>query len=261
MVDLRTVIVDDEPLALELLRSLLERIGGIEIVAECKNGRQAIAAVEKLEPDLLFLDIQMPGLNGFDVAKALQPDTIPLIVFATAYDQFALDAFDVHAVDYVLKPIEAGRLRQAIDRARERCAANRLLNENGKASIIRAIDTLAQRSGEKSAEDATEQLVIRDSGTIHLIEQDRIDWIDAAGDYMCIHIGGDTIITRITMKQLLDELDNNIFARIHRSTVVNLERVERVTPLGKGEAMLFLQQGKSLKVSRSYSESVKRLIN
>jgi two-component system LytT family response regulator len=259
MPDLRTIIVDDEPLALDLLRNLLNRIGGVKIVAECRNGREAIAAVEAHEPDLIFLDIHMPGLNGFDVVKALQPETMPLIVFATAYDQFALDAFDVHAVDYVLKPLEIERLQQTIERARQRYSASMLGNENGKASVIGAIDSIEQNGGDPGAPDISERLVIRDSGTVHIVDQEHIDWIDAAGDYMCIHVAGDTIVARTTMKRLLDKLDQATFARIHRSTVVNLQRVQKVKPLGKGEAMLFLQQGKSLRVSRNYSETVQKL--
>ena len=261
MPDLRTVIVDDEPLALELMRSLLERIGGVDILGEARNGRQAIAAVEELEPDLLFLDIHMPGLDGFDVVKALQPDTMPLVVFATAYEQYALDAFDVHAVDYVLKPFDEQRLKVAVERAHRRYTADTLLHENSKASVMGAIDRMERDRPEGSTVKNADQLIIRDSGTVHFVDQERIDWIDAAGDYMCIHVSGDTIVARRTMENLLDELDTTIFARIHRSTVVNLARIERVKPLGKGEAMLFLKQGKALKVSRSYGETLRQLLN
>jgi two-component system LytT family response regulator len=261
MPDLRTIIVDDEPLALELMRPLLERIGGVEIIGEAHNGRQAIAAVAELEPDLLFLDIHMPGLDGFDVVKALQPDTMPLVVFATAYEQYALDAFDVHAVDYVLKPFNEHRLKVAVERARRRYAADTLLHENSKASVMGAIDTIGQNRPEGATVENAEQLIVRDSGTTHFVDQERIDWIDAAGDYMCIHVNGDTIVARMTMESLLDELDTSVFARIHRSTVVNLARIERLKPLSKGEAMLFLKQGKALKVSRSYGAIVRRLIN
>lgn len=261
MPDLRTVIVDDEPLALELMRSLLTRIDGIDIVGEARNGRHAIAAVEELEPDLLFLDIHMPGLDGFDVVKALQSDTMPLVVFATAYEQYALDAFEVHAVDYILKPFDERRLKAAVDKARQRYTADKLLHEHSKESVIGAMNAIAHGRQEVLSIESAEQLTVRDSGTIHFLDQERIDWIDAAGDYMCIHANGDTIIARMTMKNLLNELDTAVFARIHRSTVVNIAKIDRLKPLGKGEAMLFLKQGKALKVSRSYGEAVRRLLN
>jgi two-component system LytT family response regulator len=259
MPDLRTIIVDDEPLALELMRDLLERIGGTEIVAECRNGREAIKAIDEHQPDLLFLDIHMPGLNGFDVVKALQPDTIPLIVFATAYDQFALEAFEVHAVDYILKPLDLERLRQAIERARERFAADSLLQGDAKASLIDAIDSIETEGGSEPAADLDDQLIVRDSGVVHFVDQEHIDWIDAAGDYMCIHVAGETIVARTTMKELLEKLDQSVFVRIHRSTVVNVDHIDRLEPLAKGEAMLHLQQGKALKVSRSFGKAVRKL--
>ena len=261
MHDLRTVIVDDEPLALELMRSLLERIDGVDIVGEARNGREAITAVEQHEPDLLVLDIHMPGLDGFDVVKALQPDTMPLVVFATAYEQYALDAFDVHAVDYVLKPFDEKRLRVAVDKAHHRYTADTLLHEASKASVMSAIDMMGQQRPEGSVIGNADQLIVRDSGTVHFVDQESIDWIDAAGDYMCIHVNGDTIVARMTMKNLLDELDTTIFTRIHRSTVVNLAKIQRVKPMGKGEAVLILKQGKALKVSRSYGDTVRKLLN
>jgi two-component system LytT family response regulator len=271
MPSLRTLLVDDEPLALELLGSLLSRIDGVDVIAECKNGYEAIDAINKNEPDLVFLDIHMPGLNGFDVVKSLQPESMPLIVFATAYDEFALDAFDVHAVDYVLKPPSLERLERSIERARSRLGQSSAAR-NYKSPIIGAIDDIAHRADELAANDvqnggpetsmpAEHRLAIRDGGTTHLLAEDDIDWVDAAGDYMCIHCGEDTIIARITMKELLTSLDPSGFARIHRSTIVNLSRIEKVRALAKGESMLTLANGAQLKVSRSYRDSVRKWLH
>jgi two-component system LytT family response regulator len=265
---LRTILVDDEPLALELLRSLLSKIDGVDVFAECRNGYEAIEAISKTEPDLVFLDIHMPGLNGFDVVKSLQPENMPLIVFSTAYDEFALDAFDVHAVDYVLKPPSLERLERSIERVWSRLGQSSDYRDY-KSPIIGALDDIARRADElaandgqnvglETAEPAAQRLVIRDGGTTHLLDEDNIDWVDAAGDYMCIHCGEDTIIARITMKELVSSLDPDVFARIHRSTIVNLSRVEKVRALAKGESMLTLANGAQLKVSRSYRDSVRK---
>ena len=261
MAELSAIVIDDEPLAIELMRDLLDRLGGVTVVAECRNGYEAIAAIGRYEPDLVFLDIQMPGLNGFEVVKSLQPETMPLIVFATAYDEFAVDAFDLHAVDYVLKPPTMERLSRSIERVRDRLRQQTSAGEDRKSPIIGAIEDMAERVDQAGASSPAAKLIIRDGGAAHLIDQEKIDWIDAAGDYMCLHVDGETHIARVTMKELVNQLDESIFARIHRSTIVNLERVTKITPLAKGECQLHLRQGAELKVSRSYSEKVKNRLN
>ncbi|WJG10134.1 response regulator transcription factor [Aliiglaciecola sp. LCG003] len=264
---LTAIIVDDEPLALKLLRSKLDSFANVKVVGECKNGRQAIDMIMDLTPDLVFLDIQMPGLNGFDVVKNLQSDLLPLIVFTTAYEQYALDAFDVHAVDYILKPIDKERIERAIERAFERMAVSDL--PDNKPRIIGAINAINMResSGDNLSENFAQsqfaansierKVVIRERDEITLLKQADIQWIDAAGDYVCLHADGETHIKRSTLKELLEELDDTIFKRVHRSTIVNLNFIEKVIPHTKGEFFLQLGEYDRIKVSRNYKEAIK----
>ncbi len=268
MSKLKTIIVDDEPLALELLRSILGAIDEIEIIAECSNGRDAIAAVSSLHPDLIFLDIQMPGINGFEVVKAMQSDIMPMVIFATAYNQFAIDAFDMHAVDYVLKPLDPERIERAVQRAVERYSVQDEDTAH-KMPLIGAIEEIAKRLNQESGdgtaaveelpEGIKRKLLIRDSGIVKVVPFDDIDWVDAAGDYMCVHALGETHIVRSTLRELLEKLDEQMFIRIHRSTVVNIERVVSVTRLQKGGSLLHLADGNSLRVSRNYREAIRSL--
>jgi two-component system LytT family response regulator len=267
---LRTLIVDDEPLAIKLLRAKLNKLEMIEIVGECKNGREAIAATLELAPDLIFLDIQMPGLNGFDVVKGLQSDILPLVVFTTAYEQYALEAFDVHAVDYILKPIDDERIFRAVKRARERLGD--IDGQENKPRILGAIDSINQketpeltankRLPELSSLNALvdKKVVIKDRDEITILKQSEIEWVDAAGDYVCLHAQGQTHIKRSTLKELLTELDENIFKRVHRSTIVNLNFIDKVIPHTKGEFFLLLGEFEKIKVSRNYKESIKHFL-
>ena len=250
------------------MRSILSGIEDAEVIAECSNGRDAIAAASSLHPDLIFLDIQMPGVNGFEVVKAMQSDTMPMVIFATAYNQFAIDAFDLHAVDYVLKPFDPERIERAVQRAVERFSAPE--SEDGrKVPLIGAIEEITKRLDKESgavtsAEEDLPQgikrkLLIRDSGVVKVVPFDDIDWIDAAGDYMCVHALGETHIVRSTLRELLGKLDDNMFIRIHRSTVVNIARVASITRLKKGGSLLHLADGNSLRVSRNYREAIRSL--
>lgn len=269
MSKLRTLIVDDEPLALNLLRAKLNKIPDVEIVGECKNGKEAIAAAIELEPDLMFLDIQMPGVDGFGVIKKLQSDTLPLIVFTTAFEKYALDAFDVHAVDYILKPVDAERIQRAVERAIDRLEKEE--NSNDKVKIISAIDSISEVK--EAADENTDlpirhfhlnqerKIVIKDRDDITLLKQADIEWIDAAGDYVCLHVDGVTHIKRSTLKSLLDELDPEIFKRVHRSTIVNLNFIEKVIPHTKGEFFLMLGEYDKVKVSRNYRNVIKSFLN
>lgn len=262
---LRAITVDDEPLALEFLRSCLAENAGVEIVAECRNGRDAVAAATKHQPDLLFLDIQMPGINGFEVVKALQADLMPMVIFVTAFDQFAVDAFDLHAVDYILKPLDKERVGRSIERAIDRLKSDQ--EQSFKTPLIGAIDSISDRVASESVvkpEDKLpsgmqRKLVVRDSGVVKVIPFDDIDWVDAAGDYMCVHAAGETHIVRSTLTELINKLDNSLFVRIHRSTIVNIERVVSVSPLQKGGSLLHLSGGEELKVSRNYREAIRNL--
>ncbi len=264
MQKLRTIIVDDEPLALKLLRTVLSEIADVEIVAECSNGKQAVEAATRLEPELIFLDIQMPGMNGFDVIKSMQAEIMPMVVFVTAYDQYAVDAFDVHAVDYVLKPLDSERIARSVDRAIDRLKND--VDRSFKSPLIGAIEEISERASKEKTDESVNnlpdgmkrKLLVRDSGVVKVIPFDDIDWVDAAGDYMCVHAVGETHVIRSTLRDLMTKLDDNLFVRIHRSTIVNVERVVSVTPLQKGGSLLHLTQGESLKVSRNYRDSIRK---
>ena len=268
MQKLRTVIVDDEPLSLDLLRAVLSEISDIEIVGECINGKQAVEAAMKLQPELLFLDIHMPGMNGFDVIRSLQTDIMPMVVFITAYDHYAVDAFDLHAVDYVLKPLDSERIARSVDRAVDRLKND--VDRSFKSPLIGAIEEISERASKQEQPQEPEtnipdgmkrKLLVRDSGVVKVIPFDDIDWVDAAGDYMCVHASGETHVIRSTLRDLMGKLDDNLFVRIHRSTIVNVERVVSVTPLQKGGSLLHLTQGESLKVSRNYRDSIRKFFN
>ena len=281
MSKLRTLLVDDEPLARDLLRSIVGEIDDIEIVDECNNGREAIDSVMTLAPDLIFLDIQMPQVNGFEVVKALQSDTMPMVIFATAYNQYAIDAFDLHAVDYLLKPFDSERVSLAVKRA---LARRKIQQDSLKAPLIDAINYIdlhldrdhaafdhvieraeSRREGylesysDGHPEGMQRKLLIRDSGTVKIVPFEDIDWVDAAGDYMCVHAQGETHIMRSTLLELLKKLDDKQFVRIHRSTVVNISRVISTSLSQKRGSLLHLSDGQTLKVSRNYRESTRKL--
>lgn len=269
-IKLRTVIVDDEPLARRLLRAMLEENPEIELIAECRNGREAIDAARDLAPDLLILDIQMPGTSGFDVVKELQSDIMPMVIFCTAYQRYAIDAFDLHAVDYLLKPVDGKRLQRAVSRALQRFQENSDAVDH-KSPLVGAIDEIARkvagrsdtRNPEQSSEEALaadRKIAIKDNESTVLVNIDDIDWVDAAGDYMCVHVKGETLIMRSTLKTLMSRLDGDKFKRIHRSTLVNLDRIVKATPLQKGEYILELDCEQQLKVSRNYRESIKAFL-
>lgn len=267
---LRTIVVDDEPLARRLLRELLQDIPEVELIAECKNGREAVAAARDLTPDLLLLDIQMPEYSGFDVIKELQSDLMPMVIFCTAFHRYAVDAFDLHAVDYLLKPIDSDRLKRGVARAVQRLHDNQDDNDR-KMPLVGAIESISQKIDEKKpaasrtmaaqvAPTDDRKIAIKDQDSTTLVEVDDIDWIDAAGDYMCVHVKGETLIMRSTLKNLMERLDQNRFKRIHRSTVVNLERIVKATSLNKGEFLLDLDCDHKLKVSRNYRQAIKTFL-
>lgn len=267
MPKLKTIIVDDEPLAINYLRSMLADFEAIDVVAECRNGREAVLAASQINPELMFLDIQMPGMNGFEVIKALQSDVMPMVIFVTAFDQYAVDAFDLHAVDYVLKPLDPERVARAVQRAVDRFNDHQV--ESYKTPLIGAIGAIADRASavaigevstpEPASESIKDKLLVRDSGVVKVIPFNDIDWVDAAGDYMCVHALGETHIIRITLGELMEKLDDKLFIRIHRSTIVNVQRVVSITPLPKGGSLLELSAGATLKVSRNYRESIRNL--
>ena len=270
MIKLKVIVVDDELLARRLMLSYLKEIPEIEILAECTNGREAVTAVLELEPDLMFLDIGMPGLNGFEVINKIQPELLPMVIFCTAFERYALDAFDVHAVDYIVKPLDDQRLNLAVKRALARHLEELHFGDN-KASLLGAIDAITSNVTERVpmhektrnvslSADPERKITIKDRDSIKLIKVDSIAWVDAAGDYMCVHAEGETHIMRCTMKHLLEELDRTVFKRVHRSTIVNLNCIEEVIPHTKGEYFLKLDNGERIKVSRNYRGAIKSFL-
>jgi two-component system, LytTR family, response regulator len=265
---IRTIIVDDEPLARRGLELRLREAPDIEIVRQCANGREAISAITELAPDLMFLDIQMPGLSGLDVIAQVPQQSLPMIVFVTAFDRFAIQAFDAHALDYLLKPVDGDRLARALDRVRaqwhqQQAVAQReqlmalLAETSGKGEI--EADALAA-AGRTVRRHAT-VLPIRVGRETIRLDVATIDWVDAAGDYMCLHAAGETHVLRATMKELEEMLDPRLFQRVHRSTIVNLARVAALRPHLNGECFLRLQSGQEIKLSRSYRDKVEMLLD
>ena len=266
MKTLRTLIVDDESLARRGLAIRLEQIPQIEVIQECANGVEAIRAIAEHSPDLVFLDIQMPGMDGFDVIGQLQADNLPMIIFVTAFNEYAVDAFKVHAIDYVLKPLDEDRLHEAVDRAisyQEQESSTR--SKEKLVAMMMSMTGASATSIEQMSQDAPignkwpEKLSIKDGSDIQFIKVNEIQWVDAAGDYMCIQSGGKTHIMRITMKELEALLDPSKFLRIHRSTIVNANRIVAAQTLNNGEYLLTLECDSQLKVSRSYRDKVQHL--
>lgn len=265
---IRAIVVDDEQLARRGIQLRLEGFRDIEVIAECANGREALEAIAREEPDLMFLDIQMPGVSGFDVLARIPHESLPMTVFVTAYDRYALDAFEAQALDYLLKPINDTRFVQAIDRVRTAWQQRHALDQRAKLMKLLA-DT--QGSGSLDVQTLRDQLHVltrtypkvlpirEEDGTVR-VDVRTIDWIDAAGDYMCVHADGKTYVLRETMKSLESMLDPDIFQRVHRSTIVNVNRVKRLRPHTNGEYFLTLEDGQEIKLSRSYRDRVDQLL-
>ena len=266
---IRTILVDDEPLAIQGLQLRLQPFDDVEIIETCLNGREAIRAIKTQKPDLVFLDIQMPGFDGFSVVQGCMEVEPPLFVFVTAYSEHALRAFKADAVDYLMKPVDESQLADTLDRVRVRLSEK---GAGGEAERLKetlaevapeAMDTMADAgSGDAPAANRFEKLInIKDRGQIFRVDVDSIERIDAAGDYMCIYTAGDTMILRETMKDLEKRLDPRRFQRVHRSTIVNLDLVKQVKPHTNGECFLVLNSGAQVKVSRSYREVVARFVH
>jgi two-component system LytT family response regulator len=240
---IRTLVVDDEPMARERVRSLLAGQPDIEVVGECIDGSQAVAAIDRLSPELVFMDVQMPVLDGFEVLRAVSPEHMPLVVFTTAYDEYALRAFEVHALDYLLKPFDSQRFYSTLDRARERLERQRA-GELGKKLLAMVQDLKPE------APQPAERLVVKSGGRIFFVRVDEIDWIEAAGNYVRLHVNGDTHLFRETMNAIERRLDSR-FVRIHRSHIVNADRIKELLP-SDGEHTVVLQSGVRLTLSRGY---------
>jgi two-component system LytT family response regulator len=246
---IRTLIVDDEPLARERIRSLLKQEADVEVVGEAADGQSAVKALRELRPDLLFLDVQMPGCDGFGVLEKLEPDQVPVTVLVTAFDRYALQAFEVHALDYLLKPFDRRRFQESLRRARDQ------LSQGPSAEFGRRMLALCK---DVSAGESlyVERLVVKSGGRVLFVPIAEIDWIEAAGNYIRLHHGPAEHLIRETMNSIESKLDPKKFLRIHRSTMVNIDRVQELQPSFHGDYVVILTTGAQLTLSRGYRESI-----
>ncbi len=262
---IRTIIVDDEKLAIQGLQLRLEKFPDVEIIDTCSNGREAIRKIKTEKPDLVFLDIQMPGFDGFSVVKGIMEIEPPLIVFVTAYQEHAVRAFEANAVNYLMKPVDEDKLADTMERVRQRLAEKQAAEEAEKLKTVLAEvapDAMEAMPDEPESAGRYEKLInIKDRGQIFRVDVDSIERIEAAGDYMCIYTADNSLILRETMKDLERRLDPRVFQRVHRSWIVNLNQVRQVKPHTNGECFLVLESGADVKVSRSYRDVVARFVH
>jgi two-component system LytT family response regulator len=249
---IRTLIVDDEPLARRRLRRRLNQHADVDIIGDCANGREAIAAIREQAPDLVFLDVQMPEMDGFAVMDALEAERMPLVIFVTAYDQYALRAFEVYALDYLLKPFDRQRFDKALQRAK-----SRLQTEKGSEINQR---TLALLEEIKARTSHIERLIVKAGGRAFFLKTEEIDWIEAEGKYVRLHVGKESYLLRETISSLESQLDPKRFPRIHRSTIVNIDRIRELQPWFHNEYRVMLRDGTQLMLSRSCRKRLGELL-
>lgn len=247
---IRTIIIDDEELARERLRGLLAREPGIELIGEAADGRGAVDMIDKLKPDLIFLDVQMPELNGFEVLGAVEAK--PNVVFVTAHDKFALKAFDVHAVDYLLKPFDRERFQTALQRAVSKIESQKPAEKTAQLDAV--LEEVRQPA------KPLERLLVKTEGRVLLIKVEDIDWVEAADNYVSLHVGKESHMMRETMSSLESRLPPRKFMRISRSTIVNLERIQELHPMFHGEYVVVLKNGAKLSLSRTYRDKLDQLM-
>jgi two-component system, LytTR family, response regulator len=252
---IRTLIVDDEPLARERLRKLLETEADIEIVGECADGGDAVAVSARQRPDLIFLDVQMPELDGFGVIERLEGQPLPAVIFVTAYDRFALKAFEVHALDYLLKPFDRERFQKALERARQ------LVQQRQSGDLSHRLSSLiGDLKAEKAEPKYLDRLAVKTEGRVLFFKIEDIDWIEAADNYVGIHVGNEEHLHRETMASLETKLPPQRFLRISRSTIVNIERIKEMQPMFHGDYVVILKNGTRLSLSRNYRDKLNHLL-
>ena len=253
---IRTIVADDEHLARKKLRVLLDSEPGVQVVAECQDGQQAVSAIQTHRPDLLLIDIRMPDMDGFQVLKQIASDEMPVVVFTTAYDQFAIRAFEAHALDYLLKPFDRERLHHAVERARAE-----LLKVHDRDLTGRILDLLAKNMEPKiESKQVDDRMVIRAGGKVVFLDVKEIDWIEAAANYVKLNVGKDSYLLREGIGSISERLDPDRFVRIHRSVIVNVRKIKELQPCESGEYIAVLRNGKELSCSRGYRTQLQRLI-
>jgi two-component system LytT family response regulator len=248
---IRVLVVDDEPLARTHLRSLLSADQEVAVVGECSNGRDAVAAVRELDPDLLLLDIQMPELDGFGVVQALGADRPPAIVFVTAYDEHAMRAFQVCALDYLLKPVDRSRFHRTLERAKTQVRAGDI------GDVQRKLDDLLAQLATPAA---SRRLALRVDGRTLFVDAGEVDWLEAVDNYVRVHVGRQTYVVRATLSRMESRLPAAQFLRVHRSSIVNVDRVREVQPWFQGDYVLILNDGTRVTSGRSYRPALQRLL-
>lgn len=268
---IRALVVDDESLAREALRAMLNDDPEIEVIAECRNGKEAVTAIREQSPDVVFLDIQMPEVDGFQVIEEVGAMRMPVTIFVTAYDKHALRAFEAHALDYLLKPFDHDRFNTALQRAKT-FVRQQKLGEISE-SLFAMLQDLKLKTGESTSEadnrnpksvahkEPIDRVVIKSGGSIYFLKIEEIDWVEGAGDYLRLHSGNQTHLIRETMGNFHAKLDSQKFLRIHRSTMVNIERIKNIQPLFKGDYVITLTSGIRLKASRGYRSELQALLD
>ena len=248
MKKIKVLVADDEPLARERLANLLSQESDIDVVSQARDGEEAVTAIHDDSPDLVFLDVQMPQMNGFDVIEAVGTDKMPLVIFVTAYDQHALKAFQVRALDYLLKPFDRERFTDALQRARKQ------LDRDENGDLGRRL--LALVKDLRRDQPKSDRLVVKSGGRLFFLRTDEIDWVEAAGNYVRLHVGPASHLLRETMNAIEGRLDPEKFFRIHRSRIVNMERIQELQPWLNGEYAVLLRTGTRLTLSRGYREKL-----
>jgi two-component system LytT family response regulator len=259
---IRTLIVDDERLARRNLRIRLQEVPDFQVIGECANGREAIAAITEQRPELVFLDIRMPDMDGFAVLEQLEEKVLPVVVFVTAFDQFAMEAFRVHALDYLLKPFEDDRFAETLQTCRRRVAELRSLDREAVARD-HATETMSagfSRPGEAARNPYLDRLVIKSQGRAFFMKITSLDWVEAFGNYVSVHAGEKSWLLRRTMQEMEESLDPRVFCRISRSAIVNLDRIQELIPIARGEHLVCLPGGRELKLTRGYREKLEALL-
>ena len=251
-VRIRALVVDDEKLARERVRDMLHGDPEIEVIGECANGREAIEAVKKKSPDLVFLDVQMPGKNGLDVLDSLAAELMPAVIFVTAYDQYAVRAFEVHALDYLLKPFDQARFQKALERAKAQILSGRK-GEIGQR-IMSALEQM------RAKPEYLERLVVKTNGRVFFVKTCEIDWLEAEGNYVRLHSGKESYLLRETITSLESQLDPKVFMRVHRSAIVNINQIQELQPWFHGEYRVMLNGGIQLTLTRSYKDRLHDLL-
>jgi two-component system, LytTR family, response regulator len=249
---IRVLIVDDEPLAREKIRDMLKSYTDLEVIGECGNGYGTVKAVQENPPDLIFLDVQMPEMDGFAVLEAIDEENMPFVIFVTAYDQYAVKAFEVHALDYLLKPFDRERLEKALNRAKTQ------IQRDQSKEMSQKIFTMLEELKGRSA--YLERVVIKTEGHVFFLKTEEVDWIEAEGNYVCLHSGKKSHLLRETISTLEGELDPKKFLRIHRSTIVNIDRIQELHSWFHGDYRVVLHDGTQLTLSRNYREKLRELL-